>query len=114
MKEHQYKLLRVFINEQERYEKYSLSDWIIKKALEDNIASATVFRGLEGFGGGRKVHSSRILALSIDLPLVVEIIDSEDKIRKLLTDIEPAISHGVVTMTDCIAKFYGERVDATD
>lgn len=109
MKEHQYKLLRVFINENERYEKYPLSDWILKKALDDGIASATVFRGLEGFGGERKIHTTRILSLSIDLPVVVEIIDREDIIRKLLDDIEPAISHGVVTIGDVVAKFYGER-----
>ena len=109
MKEHKYKLLRVFINENERYEKQPLSDWILKKALDDGIASATVFRGLEGFGGERKIHTTRILALSIDLPLVVEIIDNEDRIRKLLEDIEPAIAHGVVTICDIIAKFYGQR-----
>ncbi len=109
MKEHQYKLLRVFINENERYEKHPLSDWILKKALDDGIASATVFRGLEGFGGERKIHTTRILSLSIDLPVVVEIIDREDIIRKLLDDIEPAISHGVVTIGDVVAKFYGER-----
>ncbi|MCP4180680.1 MAG: DUF190 domain-containing protein [bacterium] len=109
MKEHHYKLLRIFINEKDRYEKHSLSDWIINKALEDDIASATVFRGLEGFGGGRKIHTSRILALSIDLPLAVEIIDSEEKIIKLLKDIEPAISHGVSTIEDVVVKFYGKR-----
>ena len=109
MKEHQYKLLRIFINEDEHYERQPLSDWILKKALDDDIASATVFRGLEGFGGERKIHTTRILALSIDLPLVVEIIDCEDRIRKLLEDIEPAISHGVVTIGDVVVKFYGKR-----
>ncbi len=109
MKEHSYKLLRIFINENERYERHPLSDWILKKALDSGIATATVFRGLEGFGGERKIHTSRILALSIDLPLVVEVIDREDKIRDFLNDIEPAIKHGVVTIGDVIAKFYGER-----
>jgi len=109
MKEHKYKLLRIFINENERYEKKPLSDWILEKALDDGIASATVFRGLEGFGGERKIHTTRILALSIDLPLVVEIIDDEARIRALLKDIEPAISHGVVTIGDVIAKFYGKK-----
>ena len=109
MKEHQYKLLRIFINENERYEKQPLSDWILKKALDDGIASATVFRGLEGFGGERKIHTTRILALSIDLPIVIEIIDSENRIKELLDNIEPTISHGVVTIGDVTAKFYGKR-----
>ena len=109
MKEHQYKLLRIFINENESYKRQPLSDWILKKALDEGIASATVFRGLEGFGGERKIHTTRILALSIDLPLVVEIIDREDRIRNLLEEIEPAISHGVVTIGDVVVKFYGKR-----
>ena len=109
MTEHQYKILRLFLNESERYEKQPLSDWILKKALNDGIALATVFRGLEGFGGQRKIHTTRILALSIDLPLVIEIIDREDRIKKLLEEIEPAIKHGVSTVGDVTAKFYGKR-----
>ena len=109
MKEHQCKLLRVFINEDERYEKQPLSDWILKKALNNDVASATVFRGLEGFGGERVIHTTKILTLSINLPIVVEIIGNEDKIEKLLEDIEPAISHGMVTIGDVTVKFYGKR-----
>jgi len=109
MQEHQYKLLRIFVNESARYEKHTLSDWIIKKAIEKKLASATVFRGLEGFGGDRVFHTSRILALSIDLPLLIEILDRDDNIKNFLNEIEPAIEHGVSTVTDVSVKFYGKR-----
>ena len=109
MRESQYKLLRIFINEDDHYEKQPLSDWILKKALNDGIASATVFRGLEGFGGEKVIHTTKILSLSISLPLVVEIIDREDRIKKLLEEIEPAISHGISTIEDVTVKFYGEK-----
>lgn len=101
-----YRILKIFINESDRYQKEPLYDWIVRKALDDNIASATVLRGLEGVGGERKLHTIKLLSLSIDLPIVVEIIDKEDKINGFLEKIEPAIGDGIVTIEKAQVKFY--------
>ena len=106
MKAHDYRILRIFINEGDRCEGRPLYDWIMHKALDENIASATVFRGLEGIGGERKLHTIKLLSLSIDLPIVVEVTDQEDKINDFLKLVEPAIGDGIVTIEKAQVKFY--------
>ena len=106
MSVHDYRILRIFINEKDRYQKKPLHDWIIHKALDENVASATVFRGLEGIDGERKLHTVKLVTLSIDLPIVVEVIDKEDTVYDFLKLIEPAIGDGIVTIEKAQVKFY--------
>ena len=74
-------LLRIFIGESDKHEGMPLYEWIVRKAREQGLAGATVLRGIEGFGAHSRVHTAKILRLSTDLPIVVEIVDSLEKIE---------------------------------
>ncbi|HWA87825.1 MAG TPA: DUF190 domain-containing protein [Opitutus sp.] len=91
-------LLRIFIGESDRYEHQSLHEAIVLKARELHLAGATVLRGAIGFGQSSRLHTSKILRLSADLPVVIEIVDSEDKINAFLPILEPMIGGGMVTL----------------
>jgi len=99
-------LLRIFIGEQDRYDGMPLYEWIVKTARQKGLAGATVVRGLEGFGAHSRVHSAKILQLSEDLPLVVEIVDSSEKIDAFIPCIDSAIQEGLVTVETVEIKFY--------
>jgi hypothetical protein len=96
------KLLRVFVGESDRYSGRPLFEAIVRKARELGLAGATVWQGIEGFGAHSLIHTAKILRLSEDLPIIVEIVDSEEKIRTLLPHIdammEAAGSGGLVTL----------------
>jgi len=91
-------LLRVFIGETDRYEHTPLHEWIVLKARELNIAGATVLRGVMGYGATSRLHAAKVLALSEDLPLVVEIIDTAENLAPLLTLLDTAVDSGLVTL----------------
>jgi PII-like signaling protein len=75
-------LLRIFLGESDRFEHHALYDVIVRKARESGMAGATVLRGVEGFGArSRVIHTAKILQLSEDLPMIIEIVDTEEKIR---------------------------------
>ena len=100
------KLLRIFIGENDKYQGAPLYEWIVRKARENGLAGATVLRGLEGFGAHSRLHTSKILRLSSDLPIVVEIVDTEDKIEAFLPAIDEAIGEGLVTLEKVEVRFY--------
>ena len=91
-------LLRVFIGEQDRLHGKPLYEQIVMKARELDLAGATVTRGTLGFGADSRLHSSKLLALSEDLPMIVEIVDAEEQINKLLPFLDEVIEEGLVTM----------------
>ena len=90
-------LLRIFIGENDRCGHRPLYEAIVLKAREMHLAGATVLRGPMGFGHSSRLHTAKILRLSGDLPLVIEIVDSEEKIRRFLPALEPMIGSGLVT-----------------
>jgi PII-like signaling protein len=90
-------LLRIFIGETDRCGHRPLYEAIVLKAREMHLAGATVLRGPMGFGHSSRLHTSKILRLSGDLPLVIEIVDSEEKIAAFLPALEPMIGSGLVT-----------------
>lgn len=96
------KLLRIFIGESDRYEGGALSGAIVRAAREVGMAGATVWQGLAGYGARSHIHTAKILRLSEDLPVIVEIVDTEDKIRAFLPRLdamlEAAGSGGLVTL----------------
>lgn len=100
------KLLRIFIGENDRHEKMPLYEWIVRKAREEGLAGATVLRGLEGFGAHSLLHTAKILRLSSDLPIVVEIVDTNDKIEAFLPLIDDAIGEGLATVEKVEVRFY--------
>lgn len=94
------KLLRIFIRETDRWGHQALYEAIVFKARELGLAGATVLRGPMGFGAHATLHTSKILRLAADLPVVIEIVDLEEPIRRLLEAIDPIISEGLVTLED--------------
>lgn len=91
-------LLRIYIGESDRWEHKPLYEAIVLKAREQQLAGATVLRGPMGFGKSSRLHTAKILRLSTDLPLVIEIVDSEEKLNAFLPQLEPMIGSGLVTM----------------
>lgn len=91
-------LLRIFFGESDRYEGHPLHEAIVLKARERHLAGATVFRGAMGFGKSSRLHTTKILRLSVDLPLVIEIVDSEEKINAFLPVLEGLMGGGMVTL----------------
>ena len=92
------KLVRIFIGESDTWHGKPLYQAIVRRAREEGIAGATVVRGIEGFGASSHLHTSRILRLSEDLPLVVEIVDSEERIEALLPILDEMVGDGMVTI----------------
>lgn len=90
-------LLRIFIAEADQYHGKALYETIVVKARELGLAGATVLRGIMGFGADSRVHSAKILELSDDLPLVVEIVDTEENLKKILPFLQDAVKDGLVT-----------------
>ena len=91
-------LLRVFIGESDRWHHQPLYEAIVLKAREMHLAGATVLRGPMGFGKSSRVHTAKILRLSFDLPLVIEIVDSEEKIQEFLPILDEMMHGGLLTM----------------
>lgn len=91
-------LLRVFLGEGDRWDGRPLYEAIVLKARELHLAGATVLRGPMGFGAASRLHTSKVLRLSEDLPIVIEIADSEAKINELLPHLERMMSGGLVTL----------------
>ncbi len=101
-------LLRIFFGEDERHHGRPLYEAIVLKARELHLAGATVLRGPMGFGHSSRLHTAKILRLSQDLPVVVEIVDSEQKIGELLPVLDGMINSGLVTLEKVQVLVYGE------
>jgi uncharacterized protein len=100
-------LLRIFIGEADKHEHKPLYEWIVLKAREQGLAGATVLRGMMGFGANtRQIHTFRFDTLSEDLPVIIEIVDTQEKLQAFLELIEPHIKAGLVTIEKAQVKFY--------
>jgi PII-like signaling protein len=95
---HEAVLLRILIGESDRWQHQPLYEAIVLKAREMHLAGATVLRGAMGFGKSSRLHTAKILRLSLDLPLVIEIVDSEEKIQAFLPVLDPMMGGGLLTM----------------
>ena len=91
-------LLRIFIGESDKFKGKPLYEQIVLKARELNLAGATVLRGIMGFGADSRMHSAKLLDLSMDLPIVVEIVDTKEQIDKILPFIDENLTEGLVTL----------------
>ena len=100
-------LLRIFIGEADKHEGKPLYEWIVLKAREQGLAGATVLRGMMGFGANtRQIHSFRFDTLSEDMPIIVEVVDTSEKLDKFVETIEPHIKAGLVTLEKAQIKVY--------
>jgi PII-like signaling protein len=103
-------LLRIFIGESDRWRHQPLYEAIVLKAREMHLAGATVLRGAMGFGKSSRLHTAKILRLSMDLPLVIEIVDGEEKIQQFLPVLDEMIGGGLITMEKIrIIDYRGEK-----
>ena len=91
-------LLRIFIGESDRFNGRPLYEVIVEDARKRGLSGSTVLRGILGFGANSRIHTSKILRLSEDLPLVIEIVDAEEKIEAFLPDLDLMITEGMVTL----------------
>lgn len=103
-------LLRIFFGEEDKYNRLPLYEAIVLKAREMHLAGATVLRGGMGFGHSTRLHTTKILRLSEDLPLVVEIVDTQDKIDKFLPVLDQMMTSGLVTLEKVQVLQYGTEM----
>ena len=102
-------LLRIFIGEDDRCDGSPLYEAIVIKARELHLAGATVLRGPMGYGKSSRLHTSKILRLSEDLPLVIEIVDSEENINRFLPVLDSMMTSGLITLEKVQVLQYGEK-----
>lgn len=109
------RLLRVFVGESDTWRGRPLYDAIVRRVREEGLAGATVLRGIEGFGADSRMHTSRILRLSEDLPVVIEIVDTPERIERVLPLLDEMVGEGMVTVEDVrIIAYRGSEPPAGD
>ena len=101
-------LLRIFIGESDHWHGKPLHLAIVEKARELGLAGATVLRGIEGYGARSVIHTTRLLDLSADLPIVIEIVDQEDRIMRFLDTAQEMVQDGLATLERVRVVFYRE------
>lgn len=99
-------LLRIFIGEGDRHDGKPLYEAIVLKARELHLAGATVLRGAMGFGKSSRLHTAKIMRLSYDLPIIIEIVDSEEKIHAFLPVLDGMMGGGLVTLEKARVLYY--------
>lgn len=99
-------LLRVFVGESDRHSGRPLYEWIVLEARRQGLAGATVLRGMMGFGAHSRLHTFKVERLSLDLPIVVEIVDARDKIDAFLASIDDNVTEGLVTLENVEVRLY--------
>ena len=100
-------LLRIFIGEADKYQGKPLYEWLVLQAKEQGLAGATVLRGMMGYGANsREIHTFKITRLSEDLPIVVEIVDTKEKLETYLQTIDESIQAGMVTLEKATIRIY--------
>jgi uncharacterized protein len=102
-------LLRIFLGENERFQHQPLYEAIVQKAREMHLAGATVLRGPMGYGHSSRLHTAKILRLSFDLPIVIEIVDTEGKINEFLPMLDGMMSSGLITLEKVQVLRYGRE-----
>ncbi len=91
-------LLRIFISEKSRHEGKSLYEWIAKHAQAQGLAGVTIVRGMEGFGSHKEIHSDKLLALSFNLPIIIHIVDTAEKIENFVNELDSIVEEGLITV----------------
>lgn len=99
-------LLRIFLGESDQYDGRPLYEWLVKRAREMEVAGATVLRGVMGYGRHSRVHTAKILRLSQDLPIIIELVDTRERLDTYLNEVEPNIREGLATIEKAEVRFY--------
>jgi PII-like signaling protein len=107
-------LLRIFVGESDKWGGKPLYEALVLKAREMGLAGATMLRGLMGYGAASRVHTAKILRLSEDLPVIVEIVDSQEKIASFLPIIDEMVQEGLVTLERVQIILYRHNISTAD
>lgn len=99
-------MLRIFIGESDKHGGMPLYEWILRRAKEVGLSGGTVFRGVAGFGANSRIHTTKLLEMSTDLPIVVEIVDTLEKIDAFLPILDEAVHEGMATVEKVNIRFY--------
>jgi PII-like signaling protein len=99
-------LLRIFIGESDKHDGKPLYEWIVRQARERGLAGATVLRGIMGFGAHSRMHTFKIERLSLDLPIIIEVVDTREKLEQFLAFVGPEIEEGLATLEKAQVQFY--------
>lgn len=99
----------VYVGENDTWHHKPLYSEIVHRAHAAGLAGASVFRGVEGFGASSRIHTSRLLSLSEDLPVAVVLVDAEDRVRTFLPQLDELVTEGLVTLDDCEVIRYAGR-----
>ncbi|CAL9370771.1 hypothetical protein SUDANB176_00863 [Streptomyces sp. enrichment culture] len=104
--------LTVFVGENDTWRHRPLYSEIVHRAHAAGLAGASVFRGIEGFGASSLVHTSRLLSLSEDLPVAIVVVDTEERVRAFLPELDALVTEGLVTLDDCeVVRYPGRAGD---
>lgn len=105
------KRLSIYLGESDRYGHRSLAQALVERARAEGLAGATVLRGIEGYGAANRLHTNRILTLSEDLPMMIEIVDRQDRVEAFLPIVDQMVSGGcLITIEDVVVHLYRGRV----
>ena len=107
-------LLRLFLGEDDKHDGKPLYEWLVLEARARGLAGATVMRGIMGFGAHSRLHTFKIERLSLDLPVIVEIVDTRAKLEEFLAAVDPLIHDGLATLEMADVRFYRARSDASE
>ncbi len=102
-------LLRIFIGEGDKKDHMPLYEWIVRKALEQGISGATVLRGIEGYGNHSQLHTAKILQLATSLPVIIELIDTLEKIDAFMPILEEVLEGGLVTQEKATIRLFRKK-----
>ncbi len=104
-------LLRIFIGETDHHDGLPLYEWLVREARQRGLAGATVLRGVSGFGASSRIHTASVLRLSLDLPVIIEIVDEPAKIESFLPVVDAVVKEGLVTLEKVQIKLYRANRD---
>lgn len=107
-------ILKIYISEDSKYKGHNLYHAIVHKLAEVGMAGVTVIRGMEGFGHEKRVHSARIVDISLKLPVIIEIIDTPEKIEMAIPIVNEMVNEGLIIVTDVMVVKYGKQVTGED
>ncbi len=102
--------LKIFVDEMDKLENMPLYEWIVRRAKKQGICGATVLRGIESFGAENQLHTTKILELSMNLPIIIELVDTVENIEKFIAILDVTMKGGLMTLDKVQMRIYSEKL----